>query len=129
MLARCPHPAQKRGRRKLGCPDEEPRSRRGGSACSHRSCSRRYQIPSSGPSIQRCPSLSSTARSRTASLNARGCKLPVRLSATSVRYLASASANGSTAIGTVSPATPCRGRRGLGVPAESSDSVGERGGV
>ncbi len=73
---RCPHSTQKLWRPRLWCPHDGQTRRRGGSACSQRSFSRRYQMPSSGPSIQRRPSLSSTARSRTASLNARGCRPP-----------------------------------------------------
>ncbi len=84
-FSRCPHSTQKLWRPRLWCPHDGQTRRRGGSACSHRSFSRRYQIPSSGPSIQRRPSLSSTARSRTASLNARGCKPPERRS--SIRNL------------------------------------------
>ena len=69
-LRRCPHSTQKLCRPRLWCPHDGQTRRRGGSACSHRSFSRRYQIPSSGPNIQRRPSLSSTARSRTASRKA-----------------------------------------------------------
>src|SRR3989442_2761332 len=53
-------------------------------------------MPSSGPSIHRRPSLSSTARSRTATRYERGWRFPVRRSSTRNLYRISASANGST---------------------------------
>ena len=85
LLRRWPHSTQKLWRPRLWWPHDVHTMRRGGSACSHRSRSRRYQIPSSGPSIHRRPSPSRTARSRTATRKALACSVPTRRSSTRSR--------------------------------------------